>query len=151
LDVDQSNPLTRLVGFNLGTAYLRARRLFKKRMAALELSPLEYFILALLGSKSMHQARISGALDIPMQNLTVLMEKMEARDLVVRVRSQRDRRAQVVRLNDPGVRLLRRGRKIMLALERELLEPLSASERKIFRQLLDKLAGAANKPTKATL
>jgi hypothetical protein len=60
LEVDQANPLTRLVGFNLGTAYLRARRLFKKRMAALELSPLEYFILALVGGKSMHQARISG-------------------------------------------------------------------------------------------
>ncbi|MGA2212810.1 MAG: MarR family winged helix-turn-helix transcriptional regulator [Bryobacteraceae bacterium] len=151
MEVDQANPLTRLVGFNLGTAYLRARRLFKKRMAALELSPLEYFILALVGGKSMHQARISGGLDIPMQNLTVLMERMEARDLVVRVRSERDRRAQVVRLSDPGVRLLRRARKIMQALERELLEPLSASERKIFRQLLDKLAGAAKQPTRAAL
>jgi len=145
-----ANPLTRLAGFNLGTASLRARRLFKKRMAALELSPLEYFILALLGGKSMHQARISAVLDIPLQNLTVLMERMEARDLVLRVRSQSDRRAQVVRLSAPGARLLRRGRKIMLVLEREILHPLSASERKIFRQLLEKLAGA-HEPKKEAL
>jgi DNA-binding MarR family transcriptional regulator len=81
-----------------------------------------------------------------MQNLTLVMGRMEARDLVLRVRSKSDRRAQVVRLSGPGARLLRRGRKIMLVLERELLHPLSASERKIFRQLLGKLTSAQHTP-----
>jgi DNA-binding MarR family transcriptional regulator len=140
------NPLAKLAGFNLGAVYLRARRLFKKRMSALDLSPLEYSILALAGGKGMHQARIGAALDIPMQNLTVVMERMEERDLVVRVRSESDRRAQVVRLSGAGVRLFQRARKIMVVLERELLDPLSAGERKIFRELLLKLASASRTP-----
>ncbi len=139
-DAEKSNALAKLAGFNLGAAYLRARRLFKRRMSALDLSPLEYSILALAGGRGMHQARIGAALDIPMQNLTVVMERMEERALVVRVRSASDRRAQVVRLGARGVRLFQRARKIMPVLERELLEPLNAGERKIFRELLWKLA-----------
>jgi DNA-binding MarR family transcriptional regulator len=145
-DAGKSNALTGLVGFSLGSAYLQARRLYKKRMSALELSPLEYSILALVGGKGMHQAPISVELDIPMQNLTVIMERMESRDLVVRARSESDRRAQMVRLSDPGARLLQRARSIMPALERELLHPLSAGERKTFRELLQKLTRAHRRP-----
>jgi DNA-binding MarR family transcriptional regulator len=142
----KSNALTGLVGFSLGSAYLQARRLYKKHMGSLDLSPLEYSILALVGGKGMRQAPIGVALDIPMQNLTVVMERMEARDLIVRVRSESDRRAQLVRLSEPGARLLRRARKIMPSLERELLQPLSAGERKIFRELLQKLTRAHRTP-----
>jgi DNA-binding MarR family transcriptional regulator len=147
---EQSNALNQLVGFNLGAAYLQARRLFKKRMSALDLSPLEYFILALVDRQGMHQARIGVALDIPMQNLTVVLERMETRDLVVRLRSESDRRAQVVRLSDSGARLFGRARKIMPALERELLGPLRPAERKIFGQLLLQVARGRAKTAGST-
>lgn len=137
-DFDMS-PLTRLVGFNIGLAYLLARRTFKKRVSAFKLSPLEYSILTLLANKKVYQARLSAALDIPSQNLTQVLDQLEKRGLVLRARNETDRRVQDVQRTEEGTALMRRVEEAVSIVEQEVLAPLSEGEAAIFRELLLKV------------
>jgi DNA-binding MarR family transcriptional regulator len=144
---DAGNEETRLqlrglIGFKLGEAYLQARRTFKARMANLAVTPLEYWTLSLLGVESVHQAKLSAALNVPAQNMTVVLERMGRRGLLVRVQSDVDRRAQMVRLTKAGRLLLRQADEVMHVVEHNLVAPLTAGERILLSELLDKIASA---------
>jgi DNA-binding MarR family transcriptional regulator len=132
--------LRSLTGFKLGEAYVRARRLFKIRMTALGLTPLEYSVLSLLGAQSVHQAKLSTTLNIPAQNMTVILTRMAQRGLLTRTQSASDRRAQTICLSDAGRAQLHEADNVMRFVEQDLLAPLTPGERMIFGEILDKVA-----------
>jgi DNA-binding MarR family transcriptional regulator len=132
-------PLTRLFGFKIGMAYLRARRLFKRRFAELQLTTLDFSVLSLLAHQKVHQARLSLALSVPAQNLTAVLERLEGRGLVLRARSDSDRRAQIVLLSDAGRALLADANRVIEAVERDLVQRLTPGEQGMFGELLAKL------------
>jgi DNA-binding MarR family transcriptional regulator len=93
--------------------------------------------LAEQGSAS--QAELGRRLSIDRSDLHALLAELERDGLVARTRDDRDLRRNVVTLTRPGRAALARLDKQIDAAQEALLEPLSTSERRELRRLLQKL------------
>ncbi len=128
-----------LIGGKIGAAYLKARRLFRAHMTALQLSPVEFYVLALAASSDLHQSALSLALNISTQNLTIVLEGLGQRNLITRVQSETDGRVRVIHLTPQGSQVIKRAMKEIVVVEGELTSALSPGERILFGELLDKI------------
>ena len=75
------------------------------------------------------QKQLSQALAVSAPNVTALIDRMNERELLKRVRNETDRRSQHVRLTRKGAALVREVREVSLTMERDLLRHLSDAER----------------------
>lgn len=69
-------------------------------------------------------------------NIVLLLNELEAEDLIVRKRDPEDRRRHVVELTEVGLAVLREAEQGMFGLEDELLAALDEEQRAQFRALL---------------
>ena len=74
---------------------------------------------------------------------------MEARGLVARATSPRDRRAKVLTLTKAGQALYTAARPHVESLQPDILTGLTPDEQKLFRTLLDKVTMAGNNSSRA--
>jgi DNA-binding MarR family transcriptional regulator len=86
------------------------------------------------------QQRIGQDLHIHASNLVAVLEQLETRGLVVRPRDPDDRRRYLLELSPAGERLLEQAAATAAEIERELLTPLDAEERRQLKALLERLA-----------
>ena len=129
-----------LIGGKIGAAYLRARRLFRAHMTELNLSPVEFYVLALAASGDLHQSALSLALNISTQNLTIVLDDLEKRTLITRVQSKTDGRVRLIHLTTHGSQSIKHALREIVVVEDELTGALSPGERLIFGELLDKVS-----------
>ncbi len=135
--------LTRLLGYNLSRADIRLRKYFSNYLGTFSLRPAEYSALVLIGdNERLNQKRLGEALDISPPNLAVLLDKLTERGLVVRVRSEQDRRAQHLHLTRAGRALLTRAEASATRMEAAVFAVLSPGERALLIELLQKVASA---------
>jgi DNA-binding MarR family transcriptional regulator len=135
--------LTHLVGYAASRAAIEMRKVFARHMEPLDLKVVEFSILMLVaGNAEVNQKQIGATLDISAPNLAVILDRMEERGWVRRVRSERDRRAQHVHLTEPGRELVQRAAKISSTMEDASLRNLSAAERALLIELLMKVSAA---------
>jgi DNA-binding MarR family transcriptional regulator len=93
--------------------------------------------LAEQGSAS--QAELGRRLSIDRSDLHAILNELEAADLVRRVRDGHDRRRNVVELTEAGAARRERLDELIETAQAQLLAPLSTSEQREFRRLLQKL------------
>ena len=128
------------LGYNLRLAYLQVQKVFLERMAAHDLRPVDYAILAILeDNEYVTQKHLGEALSISPPNLAVVLDRLEKRDLVERLRSDVDRRVQVLLLTDAGHRLLDATETVVHNLEIEASSSLTGAERSKLIALLQKV------------
>ena len=72
--------------------------------------------------------------------VTTLLDRLGERELLVRVRSEADRRTHHLRLSRKGGQLARQALEVSRTMERELVRHLSEAERAILMELLQKVA-----------
>jgi DNA-binding MarR family transcriptional regulator len=133
--------LMHLVGYAATRASVELKRSFKKHLGALELKAVEYSILVLVDSnQEVNQKQLGETLDVSPPNLAVTLDRMVAQGWVLRERSERDRRAQLVRLTPAGQALAARARQIGQNMENDALGVLSAAERAMLLELLHRVA-----------
>lgn len=140
--LDQSEML-RLLGYNIAQAAIPAFKLFDTLIGLpLGLRQVEYSILFLVetNDKVTHK-RLSTALGVAAPNLTIVLDRLEQRQLVKRTRSPHDGRVQYIQLTPRGGTLHGRAKQIADTMEDELLSHFSAGERTMLFDLLQKLAG----------
>lgn len=89
------------------------------------------------------QAALGRRLWIDRSDLHAILNELEGAGLVARVRDEQDRRRNLVTLTPAGKVALRRLDKTIDAAQSVLLEPLSASERRELRRLLELLVEGA--------
>jgi DNA-binding MarR family transcriptional regulator len=133
-------------GFLLATLGIgfKAKALARAGQAGFELY--DYSILALLAEGDCQtQATIAEVLSVDPSRLVAVLDSLERRELVLRVRDPLDRRRHVVRLTPAGVRELERIRSLATGVEDEFLAPLDAESRGALHDLLMLLA-AHNDP-----
>ena len=128
-----------LIGGKIGAAYLKARRLFRAHMTGLQLSPVEFYVLALTASGDLHQSALSLSLNISTQNLTIVLEGLGQRKFITRVQSATDGRVRQIHLTTHGLQVIKRALREIVAVEDELTSALSPGERLLFGELLDKM------------
>lgn len=121
------------------------RRLVLPRLAAeepsLECSREEIRALILLrtSGRTMMTDFASG-LGVPLSTATHTIDRLVRKGLVVRVRSEQDRRVVQVEMSPAGIELQNALRARHRAMARSWLGPLSASERETFLDLMAKIA-----------
>jgi len=124
------------------------RRLMLTRQPAeeqnLELSREEFRALILLRSSGRTtMTDFAGALGIPLSTATHTIDRLVHKGLVMRVRSEEDRRIVQVEMSEPGKKLHAALRARHQAMALSWLEPLSPNERETFLSMMAKIAEGA--------
>ena len=84
-------------------------------------------------------SRLAEELGIPLSTATHTIDRLVAKDMVVRTRSEEDRRAVLVEMSEFGKKLQESFKSQRRAVARSWLEPLSNGEREIFLELMAKI------------
>lgn len=95
--------LADLLGFHMRMAHLAMFRDFTEALAGLDLTQKQCAVLQLINANPrVNQAEIAGALGMDRATMMAIIDRLEARGLVIRVRSAEDRRRQELHLTEPG-------------------------------------------------
>ena len=139
--LDQSS-LRHVLGYQLAQADVPTKKIFFKHIGLpLQLRPVEFTILMLIAhNEDVTQKQLSQALAVSAPNITTLLDRLEERELLNRVRSETDRRSQLIRLTRKGSTLARKAYDVSLTMEHDLLRHLTEAERAILVELLQKVA-----------
>lgn len=138
--LDQSG-LTHLAGYAATRASVVLKKHFHKHLGPLKLKAVEFSVMVLVDTNpEVNQKQLGQALDVSAPNLAVTLDRMVERGWVRRERSERDRRAQLIRLTPEGQALVRRARKLSQTMEAEALKVLSPAEQALLIELLHRVA-----------
>jgi DNA-binding MarR family transcriptional regulator len=137
--IDQTRLLA-LLGYNLKRASLRISREYSKPMKQLGLRPAEFATLVLLlDNGGASQKSVARALAIGAPNMAMLLDRLERRKLVQRLRHPRDERARQLTLTPAGRDTALRGCTTVDRHEKRAIAILTPAERTEFMRLLHKL------------
>jgi DNA-binding MarR family transcriptional regulator len=137
----EPTPYAESLAFLLSQVGARTAQVFARRLAPLGVSPRAFGVLSnLAAGPGQNQQRLADALGIHRNNMVGLIDDMEAAGWVRRHRSAEDRRAFDVRLTPAGSALLARVNRLIPALEDDLAQGLSASQRQTMVTLLEQVA-----------
>lgn len=133
--------MRRLLGYCLAQASAAGNRVFDEHIGVrLGLRRVDYTVLVLVDANpEATNRRLARLLDLSMPYLTITMDKLAARGLVTRTRSQTDRRSSLLRLTHDGRQLLRKAERIAATMEAELLSSLTPGEAALLFELLRKV------------
>jgi DNA-binding MarR family transcriptional regulator len=126
--------------------------IFLKDCKAFDLTPVQFSVLAALSQASpLDQIRLSGLVALDRTTISLTVRRLEERGLVARQVSEKDRRAKLIRLTEAGRAFTEAVLPTVRAVQDKILAPLSASERELFRALLNKAVEANNQQSRAPL
>lgn len=114
---------------------------FIRTLASVEITPTQYSVMTVIGANpGLSQMAVAQRLGIERARLVHLLDSLEARKLVKRVRSRTDRRSHALHLTAPGQASLRQFKLLAAEHERHVAEKIGKENR---AQLLRILAGFA--------
>ena len=129
------------VGQLLFVAQQAAQALAIERLEPLGLSPRAWGVLSTLAeSGPLTQIDLATTMAIDRTAMVYLLDDLEDRELVERVRSPQDRRAFLIHLTPAGRRAQRKAATALAGAADTLLTPLDAAERRHLVDLLAKVA-----------
>jgi len=129
-----------LIGYNCRRAYLCIFDVFRERMATVALRPVDYSVLVLVrANPEVNQKRLARALSIDPPNMATLLDRLEARKLVVRKRNPEDKRSQLLLLTPQGQKLCEAAEAIVAKLEIDATSALTKDERAQLIRLAQKI------------
>lgn len=138
----QLGELADLLGYSLKRAQLKVFDDFLRCMAPLQLTPAQFSVLLLLDrNPGRNQTEIANTLGILRPNFVSLLDALESRDLLTRMRSPSDRRSHVLLLTDKGRATLARAKKLVATRhEARLIELLGPADHKALVAMMTKIA-----------
>lgn len=146
LCTDSSRPF-RGVGFTLSSIGYAVARRFRETLAPLQLEPREFALLRAVSFAEGHsQQAIGERLHIPPSRMVAFVDALEARSLLERRHNPDDRRTRELYLTGGGRELLGRALELASALELDLSTELSADDRELLLDLLQRVGGRLGVP-----
>jgi DNA-binding MarR family transcriptional regulator len=134
--------------FLLSQVGFHSSRLWRERMARLDLDPREVVLLRhVAAAEGQSQQALAEVLQIPPSRMVALVDGLEQRDLLARRPTPGDRRVRALHLSPEGRRVLRKVMDASAAHEAELCAGLDATEREQLIALLSRLAAEHGLPT----
>ena len=119
----------------------------RRELEGAGISRREYAVLDRLASTGpIPQQQLGQDLHIHSSNLVAVLDELEARGLIRRPRDPDDRRRYRLELSELGEEALLSARAAAAEIERELLDPLSAAERRDLKTLLERVTVACCSP-----
>lgn len=119
--------------------------IFLRRCETQKLTQLQYIILAALEEMgATDQITLGRHTALDRNTVTVVVRKLEERNLITRRRNSKDRRSMMVTLTAEGKHLRQVAEPAVAEVQEEILAPLSESDRRILCRLLQRLADENN-------
>jgi DNA-binding MarR family transcriptional regulator len=138
---DPPRRLRQLPSWLTGQVARKAERLVSDALAQEGVRRQHFTVLTSLAEQGpASQATLGRRLSIDRSDLHAILNELEHDGLINRVRDEQDRRRNVVELTSRGAGTLKRLDKRVDGAQRALLEPLSATDRRDLRRLLEQLA-----------
>ena len=145
-------PLGTLPGHLLRRCHQISVALFLDECDGLDLTPLQFAVLhTLAGEGPLDQATLGGMTALDRTTVAVVIGRLEARQLLRRSPSARDRRAKIVSVTERGRHLLAQALPAVARAQSRTTAPLDAAETAEFLRLLRKLADANNACSRAPM
>lgn len=120
-----------------------AQKRFSAKLEAVGLTPRMWGALNVLEAEGpVTQGALCKGIGMDPSSMVSTIDELEAKGFVKRRPHPGDRRAHALHVTDSGRETLLRGRKVALAVQDELLAPLSTDEREQLRSLLLRIAVA---------
>ncbi len=131
-----------LLGYQLAQAAIVSTGAFVRTVGEpLDLRSVEFTILQLVCENApVTVTQLAKALAVTTPGITIWIDRLEKRELVLRERSDTDRRTQNLNVTRKGRTLVSSALAKLLQADRELLAGLSEGERHILLELLHKVA-----------
>jgi MarR family transcriptional regulator, lower aerobic nicotinate degradation pathway regulator len=132
--------LANLPTWLLSEAAARAHRVLHEHLAGADMSGYEYRVLATLGDLGqISQADLGRSAGLDRRDVTHTVRQLETRKFISRNADTRDARRTLVELTDSGRLALERLDTVIDDVQRDVFEPLNASERRELVGLLRRL------------
>jgi DNA-binding MarR family transcriptional regulator len=132
--------LTGLIGYQVRRAQVAVFQHFVEAFRTLDLTPGQLGALALIHANlGLSQSALGAALGVDRSTVVPLIDRLEARGLVVRAPSPKDRRSHALQLSPAGVDLLRQAEAAVRAHEAVIAGRLSDAERRMLIDLLSRI------------
>ena len=126
----------------LGRSSQHAQRLVRQHMTQAGVRTQHYHVLASLADDGeAAQATLAGRIGFDRSDLVTLLDELEELKLLARRVDPADRRRKIVAITPAGEKQLDAMDQLIYAAEADLLEPLTAAERKTLLALLRRLSG----------
>lgn len=136
--------LPELIGYRLRIAQIGIFRDFCTSVDDAEITPTLFGVLVLIDANpGMKQTQLADAIQLDRSSVVSVLDKLEARGLVERVRAPDNRRANALHLTATGRHLLQSLIPQVRAHEERVLQHLDAGDRAQLRELLGRLVLAA--------
>lgn len=133
--------LPSLLGYHLRRAQVAVFQHFAATMGEAEITPGQFGVLLVIRNNSgLSQTQLGNALGIDRSTVVAVIDRLEARSLVVRAPSPTDRRSHALRLSEEGAQTLRKLEEMVRAHERHIARGLSREDQARLITLLDRLA-----------
>jgi len=133
--------MLRLLGYNLAQAAIPTARAFRRSIAPLGLTQVEFTVLTLLATNAeVTQTQLGRALGAAPSNMTNLLGRLEGKNLIERRRSAHDARAQTIALTRTGAALAKKAAAATEGMEDGILRHLTEGEARMLFELLQKVA-----------
>jgi DNA-binding MarR family transcriptional regulator len=135
--------LREVLGFHITLANIATGAVFERHVGQpFNLRKAEFSLLMLLLANGATPAkRLARTLRLSAPNLTMLIDRMQAKHWLRRERNPADRRSQLIVLSSDGQALAKRAQAAAKTMETGLLRRLSRAERAMLIELLIKVAG----------
>jgi DNA-binding MarR family transcriptional regulator len=133
-----------LVGYQLAQAAITTTAVFEQRAhEAHDVRPVEFTLLCLIAENpDVSSARLAKALAVTKPNITMWVDRLEARGLVARRPSDTDKRSIELKVTRVGGKLVKTVRQGLLDGETLALRSLSAAEKAMLLELLHRVASS---------
>jgi DNA-binding MarR family transcriptional regulator len=133
-------PLSDWTGYRINGLAYRMRGAADAALESLGLTVKGFGALVTLDERGpLAQHELGQGLGVDRTTMVGLVDDLEGRGYVARARNPSDRRAYVIELTRAGATAQRKGAERLAAVEREILSPLTAKERRQFVDLLGRL------------
>jgi DNA-binding MarR family transcriptional regulator len=114
--------------------------LFHEEAAELDLTPVQYAALAAIDSyPGIDQASLASSIGFDRSTIGGVLDRLEAKRLIQRQATARDRRVKIVHLTAEGVQVLARLSEASARAQRRILEPLAPPQRDAFMAMLSEI------------
>jgi MarR family transcriptional regulator, lower aerobic nicotinate degradation pathway regulator len=139
-----------LPGYHIRRLHQIAVAVFLEETAPHGVTPVQYGVLHVVGeSPGIDQRTLARAVGIDTSTIAGVVDRLQARGLMLRHPSPADRRVRMLKLTGEGRALLRAVVPSMLRSQQRMLEPLPPAERAAFMRMLRMLVTANNALSRA--
>jgi DNA-binding MarR family transcriptional regulator len=129
--------LDRFVGYVVRRAQVWIFQDFKRALKDADITPAQFSVMRVVAANSgIVQARVAEVLAIERARLVDMLDRLETRRLIERVRSPSDRRTHALHVTNEGAALLKRLEPLIEAHEQNVVERIGAEEKRELLRIL---------------